>query len=407
MPGDIAGGRTRLRSALMAAGLTNGPAELLDFLIPLWAGIALGASPAQIGFLVALELSVSVIARPIAGRLADSRKRELIAGLGALLYGLSCCGYALAESLPLAYAAAAVGGVGGALLWVALRAMVGEHLPRDSGVFARLMSVQETGVWVAFVAGLLLLGRFDSFPMIFLAGAAACLIGAVILFISPARTPETVQSSGGQEDQGSFAPQASRALVASLRPMLVATVITALAETMIGILLLLHLQRELGLGVIEIAYVFLPGAIALGVLPPVLHKAVLRVGRRAGMIAGSVLSGVFAISLAYASEPLVIAALWILCGVAWALVIPIEQAVITEKHPHQIGAAMGIYTAATLIGAAIGASLAGVLYDAVSWQLTCFVAGAIILSGAAVGPWAIRKLGVADKPTQQNVPLGS
>lgn len=115
----------------------------------------------------------------------------------------------------------------------------------------------------------------------------------------------------------------------------------------------------------------------------------------------------FAISLAYASGPLVIAALWILCGVAWALVIPIEQAVITEKHPHQIGAAMGVYTAATLIGAAIGASLAGILYDAASWQLTCFVAGAIILSGAAVGPWAIRKLGAADKPTQQNVPLRS
>lgn len=393
MQGDIARGRTRLGSALVAAGLTNGPAELLDFLIPLWAGIALGASPAQVGFLVALEMIVSVIARPIAGRLADTRKRERIAGLGALLYALSCCGYAVAGSLPLAYTAAIVGGIGGALLWVSLRAMVGEHLPQDSGVFARLMSFQETGVWIAFVAGLMLLGQFDSFPVTFFAGAAACTIGAVLLFLSPAPAP--LRSA---DRQASTTPQGSRVLIGSLRPMLIATLMTALAETMIGILLLLHLQRGLELGVIGIAYVFLPGAIAMGILPPVLHKVVLRIGRRAGMIVGSILSGVFAISLAYASGPLIIAALWILCGVAWALVMPIEQAVITEKYPHQIGAAMGIYTAATLIGAAIGASSAGVLYDAASWQLTCFIAGGVILSGAVLGPWALRKLGVTDKP---------
>lgn len=393
MQGDIARGRTRLGSALVAAGLTNGPAELLDFLIPLWAGIALGASPAQVGFLVALEMIVSVIARPIAGHLADSRKRERIAGLGALLYALSCCGYAVAGSLPLAYTAATVGGIGGALLWVSLRAMVGEHLPQDSGVFGRLMSFQETGVWIAFVAGLMLLGQFDSFPVTFFAGAAACAIGAVLLFLSPAPAP--LRSA---DRQASTTPQGSRVLIGSLRPMLIATLMTALAETMIGILLLLHLQRAFELGVIEIAYIFLPGAIAMGVLPPVLHKVVLRIGRRAGMIVGSILSGVFAISLAYASGPLIIAALWILCGVAWALVMPIEQAVITEKYPHQIGAAMGIYTAATLIGAAIGASSAGMLYDAASWQLTCFIAGGVILSGAIVGPWALRKLGVMDKP---------
>ncbi|WP_394253493.1 MFS transporter [Arthrobacter pityocampae] len=399
--GDMIGGRTRRGSALVAAGLTNGPAELLDFLIPLWAGIALGADPAQIGFLVALELIVSVIARPIAGRMADSRRRELIAALGALLYGVSCCGYALAGSLPLAYAAAAVGGLGGALLWVSVRAIIGEHLREEPGVFARLMSVQETGVWVAFVAGLLLLGRSDSFLLVFLVAAAACLIAALVLFLSPPRTRTRPLGSSAEDVPASFVPQASRVLIVSLRPMLVATVVTALAETMIGILLLLHLQRELGLGVIEIAYVFLPGAIALGVLPPLLHRLVLRIGRRAGMVAGSVCSGAFAISLAYASGPVVIAALWILCGVAWAVVIPIEQAVITEKHPNQTGAAMGIYTAATLIGSAIGAALAGLLYDAASWQLTCLIAGAIILSSAALGPWAIRTLGVADKPHQQ------
>ncbi len=406
-------GRTRLGSAFTAAGLTNGPVELLDFLIPLWAGIALHATPAQVGFLVSVELIVSFFARPVAGYLADTRKREIVAGLGALLYGLSCLGYALAGSLSVAYGAAVVGGLGGALLWVALRAMVGEQLESDSGVFARLMSVQETGAWIAFVAGLLLLGRSDSFPVVFLACAGACLIGALILFLSPRQTSnahqalQDVQALPADDTTGDHrrpqlpshrATRSTRAMVQSLSPMLIATVVTALAEAMIAILLILYLQRELDLGVIEIAYVFLPGAIALGVLPPLMHAVVLRIGRRRAMAGGSVLSGLFAISLAYAAGPVVIAALWILCGVAWAMVIPIEQAVVTEKYLHRLGAAMGIYTASTLIGAAVGAALAGILFDVVSWPITCLIAGVVLLSGAVLGPWAITRLGVADKP---------
>lgn len=57
----------REKSALTAGALTNGPAELTDFLIPLWAGAALEAGAAQIGIVIAAELPVSVLVRSIAG----------------------------------------------------------------------------------------------------------------------------------------------------------------------------------------------------------------------------------------------------------------------------------------------------------------------------------------------------
>jgi hypothetical protein len=57
---------------LRAAALVNGPAELLDFLIPLWAGPVLGASGIQVGLLVGTELAVSVAARPASGQLLAS-----------------------------------------------------------------------------------------------------------------------------------------------------------------------------------------------------------------------------------------------------------------------------------------------------------------------------------------------
>ncbi|WAP51703.1 MFS transporter [Arthrobacter sp. ATA002] len=180
----------------MAAGLTNGPAELIDFLIPLWAGIALGIEASQVGLLIAVELLVSVVVRPVAGRLADSRERRTIAAIGAVIYGLSCLGYAVAGSLSMAFAAAVLGGIGGAVLWVALRAIVSERLAADSGVFARLMSVQATGSWIAFVAGLMLLGQTGLFAPVLAACGAACFIGAAVLFTSPARASGANETGG-------------------------------------------------------------------------------------------------------------------------------------------------------------------------------------------------------------------
>jgi DHA1 family multidrug resistance protein-like MFS transporter len=178
--------------------------ELLDFLVPLWAGPVLGASGTQVGLLVGTELAVSVAARPVAGVLADAGERRSVATTGAVLYALSCLGYAAATSMAVALAAAAVGGVGGALFWVAVRAIVGERLRVDAAVYPRLMSWQETGAWVAFIAGLSLLPVLGH-RAVFLACAAACLLAALALTVAPpAQLPRTrvlsrAGFSGGSE----------------------------------------------------------------------------------------------------------------------------------------------------------------------------------------------------------------
>jgi MFS transporter, DHA1 family, multidrug resistance protein len=383
----------RERGALAAAAFTNGPAELLDFLLPLWAGLALGASATEVGLLVALETAVSLVARPLAGVLADTRERRDVAALGALLYGLSCVGYALAGSVAAACVPAAIGGVGGALLWVALRALVSERLAEDSGVYPRLMSAGETGTWVAFVGGLTLYG-LAGFDALFLACAAACAIGAGYLRASPPRV------RGADDDAGADAAGTGGigAMGRRLRPILLAVVLTETAEVTVGILLLLHLQRGFDLEIVEIAWVFLPGAIAMSVLPGHLHGLVLRFGRTRVLAAASAASSAFALSLAWAPSPVTIAVLWVLSGVAWAAVIPIQQAVVAEASGGRVGRGMGLYESAALAGAMAGALAAGLLYDGSSWEVACVVAAAVILSGAVVVPRAVRALGVRDVP---------
>jgi DHA1 family multidrug resistance protein-like MFS transporter len=373
---------------LRAAALVNGPAELLDFLIPLWAGPVLGASGIQVGLLVGTELAVSVAARPVAGVLADTGERRLVAAAGAVLSALSCLGYAAATSMGMALVAAAVGGVGGALFWVAVRAIVGEQLRVDAGVYPRLMSWQETGAWVAFLAGLSLLPVLGH-RAVFLACAAACLLAALALTVAaPAQLPRT-RAHAGQPGQ----------LGRRLRPMLVAVAATMTAESAIGMLLLLQLQRGFGLDTVQIALVFLPGALAMSMLPGPVHRLVLRHGRRRVIRTAFLASAVFAAALSLAPPPGVIAVLWVLSGAAWAAVLPIQQAVIAEASGGRLGRGFGLYESASLIGGAAGAVTAGILYDTTTWTAACLVFAAVLLTGAVLLPVAVRRLRVSDRPS--------
>ncbi|WP_051852866.1 MFS transporter [Streptomyces aureocirculatus] len=390
--------RRREERTLYAAAFTNGPNELFDFLLPLWAGAALGLSATEVGILMAVEMALSVIARPIAGVLADLFERRYVAATGALLYAASAAGYALAQNASFAYTAAGVGGVGGALLWVAVRAIVSERLAEDSAVFPRLLASQETGSWVAFVAGMVLIGEIG-FDGVFWACAGACLLAAVLLLSSPRR-----HKAPGRGPGPAAAVAGLGAVGRRLRPMLLAVVVTMAAEAAISLLLLMHLQREFDLEVLQVAYVFLPGAIAMSVAAERLHTYVVRFGRTRILMYASFASAAFAAGLAWAPHPAVIATLWILSGLAWAAVIPIQQAVIAEASGEHAGRGMGVYESANLLGALIGALTAGMLYDGADWTVACLSAAALILAGSVIVPRAVRSLGVADVPPPPPLP---
>src|SRR5690625_833277 len=362
----------------------------------------MGLTPSQIGILVALELAVSLMLRPVAGSLADRAERRNVAALGALLYALSCAGYALAPGPSVAYIAAVIGGVGGSLLWVSVRALVGERLEEDSGVYARLMGAEETGEWVILVPALFLIAVVG-YRGVFAALAVCCLIGMLILFEAP-RTSDTAPGTSDTEAPGGLRPKKVRGrarLLGKLSPMLFAVALTMAAESAIGLLLLLHLQHEFGLSPLEIGMVFLPGWIVRGILPTSLHGVESRFGRSRLLALASVASTVFAVSLAFAPSPAVIGIAWVFTGAAWAVMLPVQQAVIAEVSGRQrLGRGLGWYESATLAGALVASIAAGYLYENGSWRLACLVAAAVILTGAVVVPAAVRALGVAEHPRE-------
>ncbi|WP_245192906.1 MFS transporter [Amycolatopsis alba] len=381
--------KKRAEENQLAAALTRGPAEVLDFLLPLWVGSQLGASAAEVGALTALETLVSFVVRPIAGSLADRFDRGRIAAAGAVLYGLSFVVYAVTPGIGVAYLAAVLGGAGGALFWVALRARVGEGLARDDGSFSKLFAAEGGGTWIAFVVGLTAIAWID-YRGVFWLGAAACVVAAVVLLSA---------KSAPVREEG--APRLLQ-LGKRMRPMLALVALTAMAEAGVALLLLMHLQRGYRLELGEIAAVFIPGFIVYSLLPDYLHGFVRKVGRTRVLSLAMVASAIFAAGLSFAPSPVVLAVMWVLSAVAFAAAIPVEQAVVAEAAGLSLGRAMGIYESAALLGATIGAFLAGQLYGSdAGWRVACFGAAALLLFGSFVVRGAVRRVGVAEFPVEQ------
>lgn len=382
---------------MLAAALAGGSADILDFLLPLWAGGALGASSAQIGGLVSLELAASFAARPLAGRLADTRERTRVAAVGVLLYGLGCLGYAAAPGLGVALVAAAATGVGGALLWVAVRAITAERLAEDDEAFARLFSRVALACWSYWVPAMVLL-PVVGFRGVFAGLGATCLVGAAALLVATVRPPvdATAATAVGVRDQ-----------VRRLAPLLGVVALLGTAEAGLGLLLLLHLRQEFDLEIYQIALVFLPGGVALTVLPRPLHRLAVRRGRRAVYAAGALGSAVCAASLAAAPGPVVVAGLWVLTSAGWAALTPIHESAVAElTGTDRAGTGMSLLGNAALAGGAVGTAAAGALYGATSWAVVCAALAGLLVVAALAGPWALRRTGVTNRPVAVLRPAG-
>jgi MFS family permease len=88
---------------------------------------ALGAGAAWVGIALALPSVTGVLARPLAGRVADHRGRWSATGIGAVSLTLGSLGLVRADSLPLLLGCRAIAGVGEAFTYVGLATAAGDQ----------------------------------------------------------------------------------------------------------------------------------------------------------------------------------------------------------------------------------------------------------------------------------------
>lgn len=354
-------------SVLWAAAVGSGMDDLVDFLLPLWAGASLSMTGAAVGVLVAMVPLGSLVARPVAGVLVDRGHRALPMAGGMLLAALGLAGLAVVGNPWPAATAAALIGAGLGLTLVAFLTHVADSGHSDRG-FGTMFAWESRGTGVALVVGIGAAGAVGYRP-VFGALAAACLLVCIPLSRQPRRllgAPLPTPSLGSSHRGG-------------LRLGLVC--LTSLAQSGFMLSALLRLQRHDGLDVMGVALTMLPGLVVFMIAGSWSGALVARATR------GMVLAGCYAVMavgallMGFWPGPLGVGAGWLTAAAGIAVAVPLQRAAVTGAGG-PVGRAFGRYGLVTLSAASAGAVLAGSAFTHVTWTTICVTLATLLALGA-------------------------
>lgn len=353
------------RPLLVAGALTSGPSEVAEFLLPLWAGVQLGASAGVSGGLLTILLVGAVIGRFVGGRFVDRGLRLAVALAATIMLTVGMAGFALAGSVPAAAVAAVLVGVGGSLFMVAAMAHLAD-LGGGTKRYGALFSWESLGGLAAFVV---VLGLFDvlTFPMIF--GALAAALAVSVALVAASGMPHRAAPS---PTTPTTRPERRR-----LFPVISLIGITALAQSALMLLAMFQLQRGLSVEIQDVALLLGPGYLLFVAAGAWSHRVTTRIGQDATLYVALAAATTTALLLSLSQSAGGVAVAWCAAAIGLGLAHPVERAAVASKSDGRVGRAFGLHGVAALGGGALGAALAGWLFEVAPWTVACVVPAAV------------------------------
>ena len=329
----------------------------------------LGSGDVAVGFVIGSYAVTGLIARPFAGRLADTRGRRPAVAIGSLLASLAGVLYFIPAGVPGLIAARLVLGAGEGMVFTAGSAWIVDLA--TPGRRGRVIGLYGLAVWSGLSLGppigeLLL--HASSYELVWAFAAAAPLAGAVLAL----RLPDPYEARDEEPRRGSLIASES------LRPGL-ALALASVGYAAVAGFVVLHLDAR---GVGHGALVF--GAFAAMVVLTRLLGGNLpdRIGPARCATAAALVEAAGLATFGFA-QALPVALLGALAmGAAFSLLYPSLSLIVVERVPEsRRGAALGTFTAFFDAGVGFGAPLAGAVAAISGYQGAFLVAAA--LAGAA------------------------
>jgi len=350
--------------------------------------IAIGGSPADNGLATWFFALAAVLARPLAGFLADHWGRKPVLALGAVLFGGGPLLYALVPNVSLLLGARAAHGVGMALFTTAYQAFIADLLSPDR--YGEGLGLANTASIVTMVAAPLfgewMVGEFG-FGMLFLTLGAVGGVGVLATLVLPGR---------GRGERSSVPPPspAQTGLREALRQPGVR--VGALGMALLGvpfgafIVFLPLLADARGLG--GTGWVFAAYALASSLTQPAAGRIADRWGARRTALVGLVLVDLAAAGLAVGASRWALLGLAALFGVGYgAAQAGLGACVQASVGPALRGsAAAAQYTAHDLL-IGLGSWGLGLLASATDYCVMYATVSGITLLGLAAGGRAMRR----------------
>ena len=337
----------------------------------------LGADEVQIGLIAALTAVASIAVRPPLGRSMDLRGRRGVILLGNALNVLVCALYLTVTAIDLwIYAVRILHGLAEAMLFASLFTYAADCVPasrRTEGL--ALFGV--SGMLPISLGGLLgdaVLAR-SGYAELFV---AALIFAVLALLLSLPLRDRPLGGERGEPPRGVAAAAVQRDLL----PLWWIGTVFALALAAVFIFVKTFVM-ETGVG--SVGFFFTAYAAAAILLRVFLGWLPDRIGPKRVLFPAlaSLAAGFF--TLAWAQDPVDVAAAGVLCGLGHGFVFPILFGMVVGRAREvERGAAMSIFTALFDVGVLIGGPVLGLVIRLAGYP-AMYVTAALIVCGGAVG----------------------
>lgn len=349
----------------------------LEFTLPIY-GKEMGASALQIGGLFSIWAIAVALLRPLVGLGLDRLGRKPFFVAAIICFSGAMLVFAFSTDIVGLFGAQLLRGLGSAMMWISAYTIATDLAsPRErGGAVGRVDEATARGQLYGGIAGFVLITFLPEevgWQIVFLIYAALGTLGA---FYGWRRVPETrpVAPARGEE-QNKLSQQ--------LYKLMMIVFITAASSSMIRPIFLIFLQDRFTTDIAILVLAIVPAGIVSSYLPSRLGRLSDRFGRTRLMSLGLITSGLLSFFLPLLPSIALLAVLWTIESVGWAIAAPAEEAMVADLTGRSVrGRGYGLYTLSASLGAVFGPLLGGWLYDIVGERVPFYLNGVVLLIGA-------------------------
>ncbi|ONK21180.1 tetracycline resistance MFS efflux pump [Bacillus sp. VT-16-64] len=320
----------------------------------------MGASPAELGLLMAVYSLMQLLFSPMWGRISDRIGRKPVMMIGIFGLALSFFMMALSSQLWMLFAARIIGGFLSSANMPTVMAYVADiTTDEDRG---KGMGIIGASIGLGFIFGPAIGGIFSktslSMPF-YVAGISSLFTFVLVMFILKESLPKEVRGEQAQKKVSIF-----RALQGPVSVLYIMQFFTSVSLAGLEATFAYFAAKTAGLGTVELGYLFmimgLAGAIVQGGLVGRLTK---KYGEGA-VIQGGIIVSIIGFGLILLVDSFTTAAIYLtIFGIGNGVIRPSVSALLTKKSMTGHGSTTGLLSSFDSLGRIIGPPLGGWLFS--------------------------------------------
>ena len=348
----------------------------------------LGASAAQIGFLIGIYSAMQLIFAPMWGRLSDryGRRPAILMGLVGNAGALALFG--AARSLPWLFIARGLSGVFSAAILPTIMAYVADVTTEaDRGKGMGLMGAA-MGLGFIFGPGIGGIMGNHSLPFFVAGGLSLATFGFALLLL-----PESLKLTEPLDVQEvTISPWS--AMKHPLTPLFLVAFFSAFIFSGLETIFPLFIKDQLNYGAKELGVMFVIMGILVALLQGgVLGKLINVFGEFKLIIIGLLFNALGMALLPWAKALVTLTLYLSITGIGNQIIRPTNTSWISKQTKFGQGATIGVMDAFLSLGRVLGPPFAGKLYTPETFQIPCWISVGILVTASVCLFYPLRRIG--------------